>query len=115
MADDDAGQYRQRPADRAGREEGVVAAERPVEAAAEDERGHPDDRRGQRGPGDVPFGFVTGRASATPCGEPAGTRGGGGYGEGWCGALPARAGALRRTPRPEAGHPRTGHPAQAQP
>lgn len=111
MADDDAGQYRQRPADRAGREERVVAAERPVEAAAENERGHPDDRGGQRGPGGVPFGIVTGQAAAALGGESADTRGGGGYGEGWRGALPARAEALRRTPRPESGHPRAGHPA----
>ena len=41
VADDDAGQHGQRPADGAGREERVAAGEGPVEAGAEDERRPP--------------------------------------------------------------------------
>ncbi len=55
MADDDAGEHGQRPAGGAGREERVAAGERPVEAGAQHEGGGRDDRRGQRGPGQVPF------------------------------------------------------------
>ncbi|GAA3295869.1 hypothetical protein GCM10020295_24060 [Streptomyces cinereospinus] len=41
---------------RAGREERVVAGVRPQEPGAEGEPGGRHDRRGQRGPGQVPFG-----------------------------------------------------------
>ena len=77
MADDDAGEHGEGPADGAGREEGVLPGERPVEAGAQDER-----RRaatisgGQRGPGQLPVGVVARQfGSRGPRGERAGAAG----------------------------------------
>ncbi len=58
VADDDADQDGQRPAGGTGRKERVVPGEGPVEAGAQDEPGRRDDRRGQRGPGQLLLGLV---------------------------------------------------------
>ncbi|MBM7093777.1 hypothetical protein JTP67_35800, partial [Streptomyces sp. S12] len=61
MADDDAGEHGEGPADGAGREEGVAAGEGVQESGAQDEAGGRDDRRGQRGPGQVAFAVGVGQ------------------------------------------------------
>ncbi len=69
VADDDAGQDGQRPADRAGREERVVAGERPEEAGAEDERGRGHHPCRQGGPAQMASGLAAGQSGGRVGGQ----------------------------------------------
>ncbi|MGX1250026.1 hypothetical protein RKD48_002537 [Streptomyces ambofaciens] len=113
MADDDAGQHGQGPADGAGREEGVSVAERPVETGAQDEGGGRDDGPGQRGPGQVPFTVRVGRTVEVSVGVEVSLGMAGGLRH--AGARRGMRDATIALPEPPAHVPRVRHATQAQP